>query len=264
MTVWAYYRVSTDKQDYESQKVGVVDYAKRSGLKIEKEVIDDGVSGTVIAEKRNLGILLDEMQEGDTIIVSELSRLGRSTADVIKTCTTIADRKVNCYLVKQGMQIDQSPMGKLMITIFSAFAEMERDLIAMRTKEGIARARASGKKIGRQFGQKNASSILDDQKDFIIEKYNDGWSLHKIGVSVGKSARTIRRKLQDWGFHEPNRQPMIKNQTCPEERELNKKMRELARQEQQIKTLKEQTIQKKAEIKRIKGGWQCGNIRIFE
>ena len=116
----------------------------------------------------------------------------------------------------------------------------------------------------RHIRKKNAFSILDDQKDFIVEKYNDGWSLHKIGVSVGKSARTISRKLQDWSVHESNRRPLIKNQTTPEERELNKKMRELARQEQQIKTLKEQTIQKKAEIKRIKGGWQCGNIRIFE
>lgn len=264
MTVWAYYRVSTDKQDYESQKIGVVDYAGRAGLKIDKEVVDDGVSGTVLAEKRNLGILLEEMQEGDTIITSELSRLGRSTTDVIKTCNIIADRKVNCYLVKQGMSIDQSPMGKLMITIFSAFAEMERDLIAMRTKEGIARARASGKKIGRQFGQKNAYSILDDKKDFIVEKYNEGWSLRKIGDSIGKSARTVGRKLQDWGIYEVGREIIIKNKTSKEERELNRKMRELSRQEQQIKNLQKQTAQKKAEIKRIKGGWECGNIRIFD
>ena len=264
MTVWAYYRVSTDKQDYESQKVGVVDYARRAGLKIDKEVIDDGVSGTVIAEKRNLGILLDEMKEGDTIITSELSRLGRSTMDVIKTCNLIAERKVNCYLIKQGMQIDQSPMGKLMITIFSAFAEMERDLIAMRTKEGLARVKASGKRLGRQFGQKNAYSILDDKKDFIVEKYNDGWSLRKIGDSIGKSARTVGRKLRDWGIYQEGREITIKNKSSREELELNKKLRELSRKEQQIKTLQKQTAEKKAEIKRIKGGWECGNIRIFE
>lgn len=77
MTVFAYYRVSTDKQDYESQKIGVVEYANRMGLTIDKEIVDDGVSGTVKACKRNLKKFFLQMKYGDTVITSELSRLGR-------------------------------------------------------------------------------------------------------------------------------------------------------------------------------------------
>mgnify|MGYP003302275792 CR=1 FL=1 len=155
MTVFAYYRVSTDHQDYESQKIGVVEYAKRAGLTIDKEYLDNGVSGTIIAKKRNLGKLLKEMKKGDTIITGELSRLGRSTVDVITTCNLIAQSGVNCYMVKQGMSIDQTPMGKLVVAIFSAFAEMERDLISQRTKEGLARRKSKGFKLGRAVGTKN-------------------------------------------------------------------------------------------------------------
>lgn len=124
MTVFAYYRVSTDKQDYESQKIGVVEYANRMGLTIDKEIVDDGVSGTVKACKRNLKKILVQMRHGDIVITSELSRLGRSTSDVLQTCEKFANRGVSCYLVKQGMALDRSPMGKMMTAIFSAFAEM--------------------------------------------------------------------------------------------------------------------------------------------
>ena len=103
MTVFAYYRVSTDKQDYESQKIGVVEYANRMGLTIDKEIVDDGVSGTVKACKRNLKKILTQMKHGDTVITSEMSRLGRSTADVLQTCEKFANRGVNYYLVKQGI-----------------------------------------------------------------------------------------------------------------------------------------------------------------
>lgn len=158
MTVWAYYRVSTDKQDYESQRIGVVEYAARNGIDIDKEVIDDGVSGTIMAKKRKLGKILKEMQPGDIIITSELSRFGRSIADVIHTCNLIADRGVDCHLVKQNMKIDKTPMGKMLIAIMSAFAEMERDLLIMRTKEGLARLKASGVKLGKPFGSRNKSN----------------------------------------------------------------------------------------------------------
>lgn len=152
MTTWAYYRVSTDKQDFNTQKFGVVDYCRRNNLTIDKEVIDDGVSGAVKAKERKLWRIIKEVQHGDFLIVSELSRLGRSTTDVLNTCGLLAKKNVNVYFVKQAMGLDQSPMGKMILAILSAFSEMERDLIRLRTIEGIERARLAGKKLGRPFG----------------------------------------------------------------------------------------------------------------
>ncbi len=191
MTVFAYYRVSTDKQDYESQKFGVVEYAKRAGLTIDKEIIDDGVSGTVKAHKRKLGKLLVEMKYGDTVITSELSRLGRSTSDVLETCQKLADRGVSCYLVKQGMMLDRSPMGKLMTAIFSAFAELERDLISMRTKEALARKKAQGVKLGRAVGTKNKKHWWDGRESEIMMALQMNTSLNGAAKDLKVSTPTI-------------------------------------------------------------------------
>lgn len=196
MTVFAYYRVSTDHQDYESQRIGVLDYARRAGLTIDKEFLDNGVSGAIIAQKRNLGKLLREMKDNDTIITAELSRLGRSAVDVIKTCETISKKNVNCYLVKQAMQIDNTPMGKLMTAILSAFSEMERDLISQRTKEGMARRKAAGKQIGRQRGTKNATHKLDGKHQKIVNLLKEGMSKRQIARRTHVSPPTISRFIQ--------------------------------------------------------------------
>ena len=197
MTVFAYYRVSTDKQDFESQKIGVVEYAKRAGLTIDKEIIDDGVSGTVKACKRNLGKLLVEMKYGDTVITSELSRLGRSTMDVLNTCQKFADRGVNCYLVKQGMMLDRSPMGKLMTAIFSAFAEMERDLISMRTKEGLARKKAQGVRLGRPFGTRNKKQWWTGRESEIMMAVQMNKTKRRAATELGVTVHTLNRWLVD-------------------------------------------------------------------
>lgn len=189
--IYAYYRVSTSRQDYESQKTGVIQYCAQHNLNIDREFLDDGISGMVMAKNRNLGKLLKILQPGDTIITSELSRLGRSTVDVINTCNQIAGKQANCYMIKQAMQIDQTIMGKLMIAIFSAFAEMERDLIAQRTKEAFARKRALGHKLGRPFGCKNKKHILDGKADIILNLKKAGTSNRQIAKKLKVSPSTI-------------------------------------------------------------------------
>ena len=186
MTVYAYYRVSTDKQDFESQKIGVVDYAKRAGLTIEKEIVDDGVSGTVLAKDRKLNVILKKSVKGDTVITSELSRLGRSTSDVINTCQSLIKKGVNVYLVKQGMAIDNTPMGKMMVAILGAFAEMERDLISQRTIEGLQRARANGKILGRRIGS-GGFSKLDDKEEEIKQLVERGYNKNQLAKKFNVS-----------------------------------------------------------------------------
>lgn len=199
MTVWAYYRVSTGKQDIDSQKVGVYDYAKRQGLKIDKEILDDGVSGVVLAKDRNLNKIIKQSQKGDKVIVPELSRLGRSTSDVINTCNQFIVKGVNVYFIKQSMSLDNTPMGKMMVAILSAFSEMERDLIRQRSIEGIARAKAEGKQIGRPYGFTYCS--LDSKKDEIQQMLRDGYNYSQIARKLNTSWATLYRFLKLHGLY---------------------------------------------------------------
>lgn len=194
--IWVYYRVSTDKQDYNSQKMGIIEYCNRCGIKIDREVVDDGVSGTVRAKDRNLGQIIKESQFGDWVITSELSRIGRSTTDVLQSLDILAKKGVNVYFVKQGMQLDQSPMGKMMVAILSAFAEMERDLISQRTKEGLVRVKKEGRKLGREFGTKNKSYKIDEQIEEIVIYKNRGVGLKIIAKKFNSTIPTIKRALE--------------------------------------------------------------------
>lgn len=195
--IYAYYRVSNSDQNYNSQKLGVEEYCKRCGYEIDKEVIDDGVSGTVKAKDRNLWKIIKEAKSGDWVITSELSRIGRSTTDVLQTLNTLSKKGVNVYFVKQGMQLDQSPMGKMMTAILSAFAEMERDLISQRTKEGLERAKREGKHVGRKQGVRNKLYKLDKDSHYIGIMLMQGITYAEMARRCGCSWATLRRYMQD-------------------------------------------------------------------
>ena len=195
--IYAYYRVSNSDQNYNSQKLGVEEYCKRCGYEIDKEVIDDGVSGTVKAKDRNLWKIIKEAKSGDLVITSELSRIGRSTTDVLQTLNTLSKKGVNVYFVKQGMQLDQSPMGKMMTAILSAFAEMERDLISQRTKEGLERAKREGKHVGRKQGARNKLYKLDKDSHYIGVMLMQDITYAEMARRCGCSWATLRRYIQD-------------------------------------------------------------------
>ncbi len=196
--IWAYYRVSTADQNYESQKIGVLEYCNRVGYRIDREVVDDGVSGAVKAKERNLWKIVKNAQSGDWIITSELSRIGRSTTDVLNTLNILAKKGVNVYFIKQGMQLDQSPMGKMMVAILSAFAEMERDLIRQRTIEGLERVRKQGKHIGRPYNSKNRLPKL--KKEEVIFMTCKGLSKNKVAELLNCHPQTLNKYLELWGI----------------------------------------------------------------
>ena len=193
--IYAYYRVSSSDQNYNSQKLGVEEYYKRCGYEIDKEVIDDGVSGTVKAKDRNLWKIIKEAKSGDWVITSELSRIGRSTTDVLQTLNTLSKKGVNVYFVKQAMQLDQSPMGKMITAILSAFAEMERDLISQRTKEGIDRAKREGKHVGRPFSSTNTLYKLDDDRHYIGIMLMQGITYAEMARRCGVHRNTLKRYI---------------------------------------------------------------------
>ena len=195
--IWAYYRVSSDLQNYKSQKVGVFDWCKRNSYIIDKEIIDDGVSGTVLAKNRQLNRIIKESKSGDILVVSELSRIGRSTSDVLNTLNILSNKGVEVHFVKQNMKMDKSPMGKMMVAIMSAFAELERDLISQRTTEGLARVKSEGKVLGRPIGSKNKGYKLDGCEDLV-----------KDWIAEGKTKSYIAKRLN---VHRSSLYHFIKN-----------------------------------------------------
>lgn len=152
MALFAYLRVSTDMQDVNTQKLGVLEYCANRKLGVP-EVVEDTVSSKVDWRQREIGVLLGSCVAGDVIVVSEVSRLARSTLQVLEIMQAAANAQVAIHVVKSAMIMDGSLQSKIYATIFGLAAEIERDFIVQRTKEGLARVRAEGVILGRPPGE---------------------------------------------------------------------------------------------------------------
>lgn len=195
--IYGYIRVSTDKQDCDNQKLGIEAKAQALGIKIDRYIEDAGVSGTVKAKNRNLWKIVKYGKAGDWLITSELSRLGRSTIDVLKTCDILAQKGINVWFVKQNIGVDQSPMGKMMLAIMSAFTEMERDLISLRTKEALTKCKIDGKKLGRPKGSKNKKCKLMGKEIQIKKLLEQNIPQTVIAKKMKISCPTLRKYLKN-------------------------------------------------------------------
>lgn len=186
-----YIRVSTDKQDYENQKYEILNYCHNEKWQIDQWV-ELEMSSRRSAKDRRIDELM-KLEPGDRLIVSELSRLGRSTGEVIQLIKDLTERKIDFVAIKQGLRIDarngQDMASKVMVTIFSLLAELERDLISERTKMALARAKASGKKLGRPKGR--GKSKLDGKEAEIKALLDKGVSKASVAKIFGVSWGTV-------------------------------------------------------------------------
>lgn len=185
MKVYAYLRTSTDKQDLNNQKLAILEYAQRHDLRVD-EYLEIAISSRKTTKARRIDELMDKLQAGDTLIASELSRLGRSTAEVIGLINELVKRGIRVILIKQSLDMRdaQDMTTKVMITLFSLFAELERDLISMRTKEALAAKRKKGVKLGKPKGSIQASKF-DKDRAKIVELLGYGVSVRKIATVLG-------------------------------------------------------------------------------
>lgn len=181
MEIVAYIRVSTHKQDLESQKLAVMTYAQKEGFLID-EFHEITISSRKKDQRKNFDELAENLQAGDTLIVSEISRVGRSLGVIVNQINNLVARKVNFISVKEGLKLSegkQDMQSKIIIGMFGLFAEIERDLTSERTKEGMERAKKAGKKIGRPKGK--GKSLLDG-KEQEIANYLDR-KVSKLAIS---------------------------------------------------------------------------------
>jgi DNA invertase Pin-like site-specific DNA recombinase len=182
MKTIAYIRVSTDKQDADSQRHLLLEYAHKHKLMIDDWVAVE-TSSRKNTKERRIDELLTRLKKGDTLLVAELSWLGRNMLETLNIIHALTEKSVSIVFVRQPELSTTGPHTKLLLAIYSYFAESERDFISMRTKTGLAAARASGVKLGRPKGARSKNRILDPYQGQIASYLKMGLNLtaiHKI------------------------------------------------------------------------------------
>lgn len=195
MAIYVYLRVSTDEQDTENQKYGIIDYCQSHGIEPDS-VHEDTASGRMDWRTRKIGELLSAAVGGDVILVAEVSRLARSTLQVLEILQMAADRKVSIVIVKNGLKFDNSMQSKITATILGLAAEIERDFISMRTREALAKRKASGKRLGRPLGSRAKLYKLDEKRIEIKRYLKLGINSTAIAKLLSVSRPTLRAWLQ--------------------------------------------------------------------
>ncbi len=189
MKTIAYIRVSTDKQDLDKQRHLLLEYAQQKQWVIQ-EFIDAEVSASRDTKERKIDELRSKLQKGDILLVAELSRLGRNMLETLNIINELGESGINIIFVRQPELSTAGSHTKLLLAIYSYFAEAEREYISMRTKQGLAAAKAKGKLLGRPKGSRNRSRILDPHKKQ-IESYL------RMGLNLASIRKVINNQLEE-------------------------------------------------------------------
>lgn len=193
---YGYIRVSTDGQTVENQKLAIRNFCRYRRLR-HVQWVAETISGTKKPEKRKLGSLLSTVQEGDTIIVTELSRLGRSLMMILDVLQELLEKKVSVIAIKEGYELGDNIQSKVLAFAFGLSAEIERTLLSERTKQGLERARKAGKQIGRIPGQKPLHYKLTPYRHKIKRWLKDGKSKLAIARECGVTWCTLNRFIRE-------------------------------------------------------------------
>lgn len=189
-----YCRVSTADQSCERQKDDLTAFAERAGYEVAAIFKETGSGAKLDRAERKKVMALAQARQIDAILVTELSKWGRSTADLLNTLGELESWKVS-VIAMNGMTFDlSSPHGRMLATFLSGIAEFERDLISERVKSGLAAAKARGKKLGRQTGERPKSDRLAPKvMAFIAEGRSYRWIARDLGISKNTVSDIVQR-----------------------------------------------------------------------
>ena len=193
--IYGYVRVSTDKQTLENQEFEINNFCEKEQIKIDKWITET-ISGTKDFEKRKLGRVLKKLKSGDILICSERSRLGRNLMQIMTILNLCLQKEAQVWTIKDNYRLGADIQSKVLAFAFGLAAEIERNLISQRTKEALARIKASGRKLGREFGSRNKKHILDGKEKEILLLINKGIPKTKIAKLMGCSIFTIYEFLK--------------------------------------------------------------------
>lgn len=185
----AYLRVSTIDQDFSKNKADILLLANEKNLG-KVYFVEDRISGMVPWKNRKIAEVMEDLHSGDNLVVSELSRLGRSMLECMEILSIATQRGINVYAIKGGWQLDQSIQSKIIAMAFSMAAEIERELISTRTKEALRAKKAAGIKLGRPRGP--GKSKLDKYYPEIEALLNNGATIRFIARRYQSSEKNFR------------------------------------------------------------------------
>jgi len=189
--IYAYIRVSTDKQSVENQRFEILKYADAHKLSIDQWV-EETVSSKRKLTDRILGTTLKQLHKDDILIVSELSRLGRNLMEVMSILHTCMEKDVKVFTIKEKYELGNNISSKVLAFAFSLSAEIERQLISQRTKEALARKKSEGKKLGRPVGSLSSYTKLTGKEEQIKELLSNKISYAAIGRILGVHRKTVK------------------------------------------------------------------------
>lgn len=198
--IYGYLRVSSDDQDVNSQKQGVDQFAKDRGWTIEKYITDEGVSGGKDPDKRNLGPLLKLVKKDDIIICSEISRLGRDLYMVMDILHFCMERGCVIYTVKDRFVLGDDIQSKVLAFAFGLAAEIERQMIRQRTREGLHLKMMKGVLLGRPIGTVSAETAMKYSawKDRLRQMVEWQMTPQQIANVIGCDRGTVCRLVFRW------------------------------------------------------------------
>ncbi len=170
MKVLGYIRVSTDHQDLSKQKHLLLEYSQQQRIIID-EFIEVEISSRRNTKDRRIDELLAKLETGDRLLVAELSRLGRNMLETLNIIHELSEKGISITFIRQPELSTTGSHAKLLLAIYSYFAETEREFISVRTKQGLAAAKAQGKKLGRPKGSRNKQSRVLDPFKPLFQQY---------------------------------------------------------------------------------------------
>lgn len=197
--IYGYIRVSTNKQSYDAMERDIQEYAKTNNMKID-EWIEETISSRKSLKNRRLGELLEKLQEGDIIIATEISRLGRSLLEVMGILQTCLNKNCQVITIKENYHLGNDIQSQVLAFAFGLSAQIERNLISQRTKSSLDNLKANGKRLGRPYGAEAKRLKLSKNAKRIRELLDKGISKNQIARIMGVQKMTLRRFLRRMGW----------------------------------------------------------------
>lgn len=191
--IYAYIRVSTDKQTIENQRHEIQRYCKHTGICIDKW-IEETASGTTSYSSRMLGKVIKRMNKDDVLICSELSRLGRSLFMIMEILSKCLNKGCRVYTIKDKYNLGDNIESKVLAFAFGLSAEIERALISQRTKEALMRLKNEGRTLGRPKGAKGKNNKLQGKQQ-LLQQLRTKFTVNKTCKILGISRSTYYRNI---------------------------------------------------------------------
>jgi DNA invertase Pin-like site-specific DNA recombinase len=193
---YAYLRVSTSKQDLDSQKSLIEEYSKQNNILIDK-FIEVEISSKKSLESRKIDTLKSTLKKNDTLVVIELSRLGRNILEILSLVKELKQKGIKLIFIRQPELNTSSnnAINDLILSIYSYVAQTERELISQRTKEALKVKKDNGVVLGRTTGT-FTGSVLDSKKELIMERLNNKVSISKIALELNTTKQNLSKYIE--------------------------------------------------------------------